>query len=209
MDTEERFHNLCKTIEAKGDINSFYQELVKHYSEPHRKYHNMDHIAQCLSEFDEVKDTTKYTSELEFALFYHDMIYDVFRKDNEEQSAEFAFQIGKRMALPETFREVVHDLILITEHYPGIYSPDAKIIADIDLSILGKSPEEFDEYERKIKEEYAEWIKEFSENAFKNERVNVLAGFLSRRIYQTDYFYNKYEEQARKNLKRSIDGLGV
>ena len=79
---------------------------------------------------------------------------------------------------------------------------DEQLIADIDLSILGKPLEEFDAYERAIRREYAHVI----EHDFAAGRARFLRGLLARpRIYATEAFARRYEDSARRNLGRSVE----
>ena len=75
---------------------------------------------------------------------------------------------------------------------------------DVDLAILGAPPERFDEYERQIRAEYAH----VSDEAFRAGRMKVLQVFLARPgIYSTDRMRKDFEDQARRNLRRSIERL--
>jgi predicted metal-dependent HD superfamily phosphohydrolase len=99
----------------------------------------------------------------------------------------------------------VADLVLATRHLTIPREPDAQLLCDIDLSILGRAPEVFDEFERRIRREYAS----VPEPTYRSGRSEVLAGFLRRRsIYQTELFRNRYEVSARANLERTLRGLG-
>ena len=74
-------------------------------------------------------------------------------------------------------------------------------MSDIDLAILGQSPDLFGAYDRGIREEYS-WV---PEDDYRKGRIAVLQSFLERKsIYSTDYFRSEYEEKARKNLCRAI-----
>ena len=74
----------------------------------------------------------------------------------------------------------------------------------MDLSILGKPPEQFWEYERQIRDEYA-WEEK---TLFAAKRVEILHRFLAReRIYQTELFFQRMEAQARANLRASVQRL--
>lgn len=82
--------------------------------------------------------------------------------------------------------------------------PDAGLLVDVDLSILGKDEPRFSEYEAQIREEYR-WVPGI---VFKPKRAEILQRFLDRkRIYTTDVFAAKYEESARRNLTDSIRKL--
>ena len=99
-------------------------------------------------------------------------------------------------------------LILTTKHREAdlIQRNDEMYIIDVDLSILGKPREEFDEYERNIRKEY-EWV---SDEQFKENRSAILKRFIARpSIYYTDFFREKYEEQAKSNLERSLIQLST
>jgi predicted metal-dependent HD superfamily phosphohydrolase len=82
-------------------------------------------------------------------------------------------------------------------------NPDARLVVDIDLSILGRSPQKFIKYERQIRQEYA-WL---SPQAFAAGRSTILQTFLGRRIYSTKYFFRRYEAPARRNLVHSLAKL--
>jgi predicted metal-dependent HD superfamily phosphohydrolase len=95
--------------------------------------------------------------------------------------------------------------VLATRHLEIPTEPDAALLCDIDLSILGRMPEVFDEFEQRIRREYT-WV---PETVYRSARGEILAGFLRRRsVYQTDYFRGRYESQARTNLERSLKVLG-
>lgn len=182
-------------------MSDAYRELVGLYSEPSRKYHNLLHIAHCLDEFDAVRHLVKNPNELEIAIWYHDVVYNTRKKNNEEKSAEFMQQRLSRAGIKTQFIDDVTDLILATKHQTIPKTSDGKYLVDIDLSILGKTEEEFDRYERCIKDEYF-WV---PEEQFRQSRIAILRGFLDRdSIFLTNFFRQKYEKQARKNLQRSI-----
>lgn len=78
---------------------------------------------------------------------------------------------------------------------------DAALLVDVDLSILGQSAVRFAEYEAQIRAEY-EWV---ATEVFAKKRAEILQRFLARpRLYQTQAFFNRYETQARRNLKESL-----
>ena len=56
--------------------------------------------------------------------------------------------------------ERVADLILATKHAAVPTDADARLVVDIDLSILGSAEERFDRYERDVRREYR-WVPGF------------------------------------------------
>lgn len=72
---------------------------------------------------------------------------------------------------------------------------------DSDLSILGVSEKAYLEYTKQVRKEYAI----YPNIIYNPNRKKILEFFLKEpRIYKTDYFYEKYEQQARKNMKEEI-----
>lgn len=100
----------------------------------------------------------------------------------------------------------VSRLILATAHAAGRAprSLDARLVADIDLAVLGAPPAEFDAYERGIRAEYA-WV---PPEAYREGRGRVLRAFLRRRrIYRTESFEDRLGSCARENLQRAMEKL--
>ena len=66
-------------------------ELIARYREPHRRYHTMAHIEDCLAQ---VAASTDFTDEqralMDAAIWFHDAIYDSRKSDNEARSAALA-----------------------------------------------------------------------------------------------------------------------
>jgi predicted metal-dependent HD superfamily phosphohydrolase len=176
--------------------------IESHYSEPRRHYHTARHIDECLAEFELIRARASNPVALELAIWLHDIVYDPKAADNEEQSARFAVDCLNNA--PPELASLVSQLILTTKHHSPANTPDAPVLIDIDLNILGKPPEKFAEYERQIREEYA-WV---PLDVFCEKRATILREFLGReRIFRTPLFYERYEIQARENLAQSIADL--
>jgi len=81
---------------------------------------------------------------------------------------------------------------------------DAAVLVDVDLSILGQGEKRFAEYEEQIRQEY-DWV---PAAIFASKRAEILESFLARKfIFHTDFFRDKYETSARRNLRASINRL--
>ena len=181
-----------------------FASLVAHYSEPHRAYHNLAHVLDCLEQFAPARHLAHDGISVEMAIWYHDAIYDPRAKDNEEHSADLAASVADELGLSASFKETVNALILATKKHDASLARDAAVLVDVDLSILGRAPQRFDEYEHQIRQEY-DWV---PADVFAAGRSAVLETFLARPvIYNTELFRIKYEHQARENLKRSIQRL--
>ena len=187
-----------------GAIDATYRDLANRYSEPHRAYHTLDHVADCLRRLDEVRPLLARPAEAELALWFHDAVYDPRRADNEEQSAALASEALRALGGTAEAAERVAELIRLTAHRATELSGDEALVCDIDLAILGAEPAAFAAYDAAIRREYA-WV---PEDVFRRERARVLAGFLARpRIYYTATFVAALEQRARVNLDGAIRHL--
>jgi len=197
--------NLCRRLKFPQDIIKInFNHLLSKYSESSRHYHNIDHIRNCLGEFDEVADEINFSDEIELAIWYHDILYDIESTQNEEDSAEFTLEICLNAGTTERFSQKVYRLIMATSHQGEVETAEEKFIIDIDLSILGKPEPEYDEFEKNIRLEYGS----IPDEIFFPARINVLQNFLKRpKIYLTEHFRKKYETQAGINMKNAIENL--
>jgi predicted metal-dependent HD superfamily phosphohydrolase len=201
---EKRWQQLCATSGVRDEDSREYRRVVAAYGEPGRYYHNLQHIGECLAEFDAVRALVKQPLLVEWALWFHDVVYDSKAGDNEERSAEAARHFLANGGMNPADVEVVTQLVIMTKHHNTGADVDPQIIVDVDLSILGREETRFFEYEDAIRKEYA-WVEE---GLFRKKRAEILERFLQReRLYATDFFRDKYEAQARRNLEKSISLL--
>lgn len=194
-----RLEKLCRAYGAPDETAaSLFEQLKVHYEGPSRHYHNSSHIDWMLQHLDQ----TKVKSDaIEFAIWFHDVIYDPTKDDNEKQSAKF-FETLTSSFLPDQLRIRVIALILATDPRQSSSNPEEHLLCDIDLSILGAPPAIYDQYAINIKEEYDHVPSEL----FRKGRAAVLQNFLHSPIYQTKDFL-ELEDPARANLKREISRL--
>lgn len=178
-----------------------FEDLKARYSEPHRKYHTTRHLEECFQKLPEVRALAQRPAEVEVALWYHDAIYDTRSNQNEGRSAELAR--AKLLSVGGSAESAarISELIMATRHDVAPKENDARVLVDVDLSILGTTPERFEEYEQQVREEYS-WVPEL---LFRKERRRILENFLRREsIFNTRVFLERYEQQARENIQRSI-----
>lgn len=203
-DLQARWRDLWQRLGARSAAEPIFDELIRRYREPHRAYHTLDHIQDCLRQFDQVRDLAEHADEIELAVWCHDIIYDPHADDNELRSAAWADRILIEGSVPADVSARVRDLILATQHRTASTWPDAILLVDIDLASLGYAPEEFDRNNAAIRREYG-WV---PEAAYREARAKILESFRARSaIYQTAWFHDRYEAPARQNLARAIRRL--
>ena len=195
-----RWLGLWRRIGAVGNGSAIFDDLATRYSEAERAYHTLQHIEHCLAELDRAPGGER----IEFAIWFHDAVYDTRAKDNEARSAALAREVARAAGLSDEFIEEVTRLILATRHSAAPSGASEQLIVDIDLAILGQDDARFDEYERQIRAEYS-WVPVAT---YVEARCAILMSFLSRpRIYSTPFFYERYEAAARRNVSESIRRL--
>ena len=181
-----------------------HEKLIRHYDEPHRAYHNRQHLAECLQVRRLLNAACQAPAEVDLALWFHDAIYDPLRSDNELRSAQWLDEVARDSGLDDETRRRLYDLVMVTRHDSAPQSVDEAVLVDTDLAILGASFERFEEYDQQIRREYLH----VPMPVYGPKRRLILEGFLMReRIYTTAPYFDAFEQQARANLARAIGRL--
>jgi predicted metal-dependent HD superfamily phosphohydrolase len=195
-----RWNQLCDNVGRDGRAG--WAAIATAYGEPGRAYHNLRHVADCLRLLDEYAGLAADPVAVEFAIWFHDIVYDPRAADNEERSADLAAEF--LAATTDAAR--VADLVMATKHGANALTGDAALICDIDLSILGRPPAEYAAYAAAIRQEYA-WVppRQYAEG-----RSRVLHGFLDRpALFTRAEFQQRFGAQASANLSSEIRELAA
>ena len=207
MQLHERWQStwIAMGIAQTPALHGCFADLVTRYSAPHRKYHTLQHLDECFRIFDPLRPLADHAAEIEVALWFHDAIYDTQSNVNEAKSAALARATVLVAGTAPGSADRIEALVMATRHAVAPTDPDARLMVDVDLSILGAPAPRFDEYERQVREEYA-WVPGF---VYRRERRKILRGFLGRpAIFGTAPIRNRFEQQARRNIERSLAALG-
>lgn len=204
-DLRDRFVALLRRLGATGDPEKLADALLRAWAAPVRHYHTTAHLVDSLTRLNESAPAPAERDLVETAIWFHDAVYDPLADDNEERSAAWARRsLAKLGVRPGTIEEVAR-LILLTRHAAPPGDPAGRLLCDIDLSILGRGPAEFDAYDRGIRAEYAA----VPDAVYREGRRRILAALLARQpLYATERFRERYEAAARANLRRALDRLG-
>lgn len=188
------------------DADLIYWQLVApRYGEIHRGYHTIVHVGRCLDFLEQAcPGTGPMVTKL--ALWFHDVIYDPRRKDNEERSADVLLGACALMSVPRPYAEDAFAAVLATKHDGSAPSSRVtRLTLDADLASLGAPWDEFRANSDGIRKEYSF----VSEDAYREGRRKILQGFLDRpSLYFTPEFHDLFDAQARENLRRALEELG-
>lgn len=182
------------------DATVLWAKIETAYSGKSRHYHNLQHLENMLTELEAIKSDLADWDLLIFALGYHDIIYKSTGSNNEEQSAENFVDDLSPFLENERVSQGSRIIIATKGHSPST-DRDTNYFTDADLAILGSSAEHYQAYSQQIRKEYSI----YPDFIYNKGRRKVLEHFLQmERIYKTDYFFEKYEVQAKMNLKKEL-----
>ncbi len=190
---------------ASAKAEELFVDLVAYYEGDGRYYHNLHHIQNVLKTIESFHSSAQDIRAIQLAAWFHDVIYDVHRTDNETQSAIYAGTVLKKVGVPaETITKVGH-MIRATRHNQACPADiDCQIMLDADLATFASDWETQEEIERAIRQEYAF----VPDQAYREGRQRILQNFLKReRIYCTEFMFEVREAVARENISRTIEFL--
>jgi predicted metal-dependent HD superfamily phosphohydrolase len=189
-----------------ADAHPPLDRLVAAYSEPHRHYHTLEHLAEMFQIIDRMEGPDTDSRPVRLAAWYHDVVYDPRAKDNEARSADLAVRELTAVGMPTEEVEIIHRLVLATDYAnsPPAIDSNTAVLRDADWAILGSSEVRYNRYTADIRKEYA-WV---PQGVYRTGRVGVLRRFLSMPlIYSTGLMVAEREQSARRNVLGEIAEL--
>lgn len=182
-------------------VSELWAEIDEHYSGKKRHYHTLQHLDNLLAQLTGVKEEIQNWETILFTLYYHDIIYNPLKSDNEEKSAELAEKRMKQISIPDQMIDLCKRQILATKSHLRSIDSDTNYFTDADLSTFGQNWEAYSLYYKNVRKEYSI----YPDLVYNPGRKKVLEHFLAMdRIFKTEFFYNKFEMQARQNLQKEI-----
>lgn len=204
MTAKTRWDSLLSSLDLSDTDGAVYRELHRLYAESHRKYHNLQHVIDCLQHLDGNHPPGTNPAAIELAIWFHDAIYSPLRGNNEQASAALARQLLSHLGADLPLIDTVHELIMVTTHRCEPCNIDQALMEDIDLAILGSDRDDFEAYESAIRCEY----KLVPGPLYRRQRKALLQSFLARpAIFNTQPFVESREAAARENLEWAISQL--
>ena len=183
-------------------IAGYLKEIEDNYGHEKRYYHNLRHIENLIQQLYRAKALISNEDALVFAAFYHDLIYDTTRSDNEEKSAAIARGRLQKLNVPEHTINTCDACILATRMHTRTDETDCNIFTDADLSILGAPMPVYKAYAKQIRMEYSA----VPDELYRDGRKNVLERILQMEaIFKTPFFREELETEARKNIRNEIE----
>lgn len=201
MIKDEFLKTVSSYTATPGEKDILWKEIETRYAEKSRHYHTLTHIESLMLELIPVKGSFTSWPVVVFATVYHDIIYKASKSNNEEKSADFAEERLRCIAVPPELIDRCRDFIIATKRHEP-FDSEIDLFTDADLSILGSDSTTYQSYTRQIRKEYSI----YPDVLYKPGRKKVLLHFLDMPfIYKTEFFRDKYEDKARRNLEEELD----
>lgn len=203
MIKQEFIESLKKCTTSDEQQMVMWNEVERNYARPDRHYHNLNHLNSMLNELTVHKGKFANWDAIIFAITYHDLVYNTFKSNNEQRSAEIMVKRLTNIQFPVEAITFCKALILATKkHEPG--DPEINLFTDADLSILGADAHAYKEYAVQIRHEYSF----YPDVLYNAGRKKVLMHFLKMpTIYKTKEFSDRYEVNAKRNVEAELNFL--
>jgi predicted metal-dependent HD superfamily phosphohydrolase len=174
--------------------------VVAAWSEPHRRYHDLAHLAAVLGLVGALPGAADPDA-VRLAAWYHDIAYQPERTDNEEVSAARA-RVGLRGLVPDARIDEVERLVLLTAgHDPGPDDANGAVLCDADLAVLAGPPDAYAAYASAVREEYGH----LSDAEFTTGRIAVLEHLLALpTLYRTKEAAAQWAARAAANMTAEL-----
>ncbi|MDO1558565.1 phosphohydrolase [Brevundimonas sp. 2R-24] len=182
--------------------------LIARYREPHRVYHTLTHVRDCLAQLEACEDLAAHERALlDAALWFHDAVYVPARNDNEAESARLARSALTAEGVSAADIAEIERLILLTAGHS--VRPEDRLgarLVSIDLSILGARPADYDAYAGAIRKEYAH----VPDAAYRAGRAAVMRRFFEAApLFPDPEWERRLGRQARANIRRELNQLSA
>lgn len=172
--------------------------LLARWSESGRRYHTVQHLAECLSAASELGAGP---DEL-LALWLHDAVHTNTPGADEAASAALVGEVLSGAIEPERVREVARLVLLTASHRPRAGDRAGAIVCDADLWVLGTNPVRYAESVEQLRAEQG-----LPAAAWAEARRAQINARLAGPIFHTAAGRSR-EPHARANLQAERDALG-
>jgi predicted metal-dependent HD superfamily phosphohydrolase len=186
-------------VEAAGT------ELLGRWAEPHRRYHDLEHLAEVLAAVDLLAAEAADVAVVRLAAWFHDAVYVGHPGQDEEDSAVLAEQVLAGLGVPAERVARVAGLVRMTAaHDPADGDPDAAVLNDADLAVLAAPAERYERYRTAVREEY----RHVPDELFRAGRAAVLSTLAGRDpLFRTGTGRDRWQAAARANLAAELAAL--
>jgi predicted metal-dependent HD superfamily phosphohydrolase len=204
VDLIGRWETLLARLPTTGDAAAMGSRLLGRWAEPHRRYHDLVHLAAVLDNVDLLAAHADDADAVRLAAWYHDAIH-AGAPDDEENSAQLADAELSALGFPRALVTETARLVRLTaRHDPAPGDRNGEVLCDADLAILAAGPDAYGRYVTSVRAEYAH----VPDQAFRTGRATVLIQLLALpALFRTPLGRERWEAPARANVEAELRTL--
>lgn len=195
------------------------RQLLHRWREPHRAYHDVEHLREVLDALDDLAESDDpgereshdhspgaASPEVVLAAWFHDAIYHGHPGEDEEESARLAADVLLGLGVPQPVVRRVMGAVLITKTHetpwPAGAHLEAAQLCDADLAVLAAPADRYRRYVAGVRREFARC----DDDEFARGRSELLRGLLGRqRLFATPRGHSLWESRARANIAAELE----
>jgi predicted metal-dependent HD superfamily phosphohydrolase len=184
------------------DDDSSGRELLIRWSEPHRRYHDLEHLRAVLAAVEELADQADDLDAVRLAAWFHDAVHSGRAGEDERASAALATSMLPALGVrPEQIAEVVRLVELTASHDPEPSDANGAVLCDADLAVLGGEPDTYAAYAAAVRDEFSA----VPDEEFRRGRIAVLERLIGRvPLFHTEPGRERWEDTARRNIETEL-----
>lgn len=148
-----------------------WEEIAENHTKKNRYYHNLTHLQNLYENLLPIKTKIQDWNMVLFALFYHDIVYNILKNDNEDRSAKKAVCILKSLEIDTKKIDLCQRIILSTAGHQLSAHNDINYFTDADVCILGSCWTDYKNYFNNIRKEYSH----YPDFIYNKGRIKVLS----------------------------------
>lgn len=208
--------DICELAPEAGEAlwTSEFDLLLTAWAEPHRKYHNVQHLVEMLAALQVLSGqmTQQQARIARLAAWFHDLEYNprAAAGSNEHRSATKARDHLHRLGVDDHVIDAVEALILQTVSHDSAASHaavSAELSAafnDADLWILSAPADRYNEYAAAVRAEY----RHVPDDLFAAGRIAIMSALVDKAsLYATAHGQAHWETSARQNVGTELRRL--
>lgn len=189
------------------NYNKYIEKVKRFYSNDESKYHTIHHVKDLFNVYDCYRD--KFLKEfpdldeddLFWTIAWHDSVYIVGNKLNEQFSAELYME-----EMGRNYYDTIVDAILSTKIGTNIFvNPLEKVMHDLDWNGFAKYYPEFEKNMLHIRNE-AICEGHYTVEEVKKNQLNFYKAYLNKDIFVTKTFAD-FNKRAKQNIENIVKAL--